>query len=75
MLSELSGELSLGHDSESPSPFPEKEELCFTGRMRVMGHGGGWRLVDGKKIHTVKKRDMPPIPGGDTITLYGYMKQ
>ena len=49
MLSELSGELSLGHDSESPSPFPEKEELCFTGRVRVTGCGGGWRLVDGIK--------------------------
>ena len=49
MLSELSGELSLGHDSESPSPFPEKEELCFTGRVRVTGRGGGWRLVDGIK--------------------------
>lgn len=49
MLSEPSGELLLGHDSESLSPFPEKEELCFTGRVRVTGGGGGWRLVDGIK--------------------------
>ena len=39
---------------------------------------GSWRWMEAsgwEKIHTVKKRDMPPIPGGDTITLYGYMKQ
>lgn len=75
MLSELSGELSLGHDSESPSPFPEKEELCFTGRMRVMGRGGGWRLVDGKNTYRKNKEICPQFPGGDTVTLYGYMKK
>lgn len=65
----LSCQENYHHMIQSPISIPRKRGVML---YRKDESNGSWRWMEaseGKNTYPVKKEDMPPIPGGDTVNI------